>query len=137
MNDKEFRAFLDLMMCSDPWPGDAHNHTIMLSLANKEAKKRRFDNWITAFHSFKKGAPRINVFDNGGRTFDRYTVIIDQSIFAMSHNASSPQGVNQYAGPVQALDSEMSSHMGELLPHIPGVLKRAIKERQQELAGGS
>ena len=37
------------------------------------------------------------VWDNGGKTFDRYTVRIRNDYFTMSSNASSPQGVNQYA----------------------------------------
>lgn len=40
----------------------------------------------------------VRVFDNGGKTLDRYTVIIDGSIFAMSGNPEHPQGVNQYVG---------------------------------------
>lgn len=35
-------------------------------------------------------------YDNGGETFDRYTAIIDGSVYTMSHNALSPQGVNMY-----------------------------------------
>jgi len=40
----------------------------------------------------------VRVFDNGGKTLDRYTVIINNSIFAMSDNPEHPQGVNQYVG---------------------------------------
>lgn len=63
MSDEEFRAFLDLMMCSDPWPvdpGGIENQSIMLALAEKEAKKRKFENWIVAFYEFgKKGRYKI------------------------------------------------------------------------------
>lgn len=54
MNDKEFRCFLDLLMCSDPWPvpGGA-NESILIDFADKEAKRRRFANWIDAYHNFK------------------------------------------------------------------------------------
>jgi hypothetical protein len=40
----------------------------------------------------------IKVQDNGGETFDQYTVTLDRYVFTMSHNANSPQGVNQFAG---------------------------------------
>ena len=40
----------------------------------------------------------ITVQDNGGKTFDRYTVTIAFYVFTMSHNANSPQGVNLLAG---------------------------------------
>jgi len=39
----------------------------------------------------------IRFFDNGGVTFDRYTVIIDNDILTMSSNANCPDGVDQYS----------------------------------------
>jgi len=44
----------------------------------------------------------IKVFDNGGKTCDRYTVIINGHIFTMSDDANTPQGVNIYHGVVFA-----------------------------------
>lgn len=40
----------------------------------------------------------VRVFDNGGTTADRYTVLIDDEIWTMSEDALSPAGVNQYGG---------------------------------------
>lgn len=42
----------------------------------------------------------IFVYDNGGETVDRYTIIIDTEVFGMSENALSPNGFNQYCGRV-------------------------------------
>ena len=71
MDNFQFRAFLDLLMCSDPWPVsqlkpgggrvlkngkrvvDEGNHKTMTDLADEEAKQRGYDNWIVAFHEFK------------------------------------------------------------------------------------
>lgn len=57
MTDREFRAFLDLLMCSDPWPitgeDGEHANEILLELADSEAQLRHFDNWVVAFHEFK------------------------------------------------------------------------------------
>ena len=54
MNDLEFRAFLSLMMCSDPWPtGDESENNVLIELAVKESVKRGFDSWIVAYHEFK------------------------------------------------------------------------------------
>jgi len=39
---------------------------------------------------------KITIYDNGGATLDRYTVIIGTGVYSMSINALSPQGVNQY-----------------------------------------
>lgn len=54
MSDKEFHAFMSLLMCSDPWPTDCENEMdTMKDLANKEAVKRGYTDWIEAIHKFK------------------------------------------------------------------------------------
>jgi len=57
MDDLEYRAFLDLLMCCDPWPVGTERgndgHEILISLADKEAVERGFDNWVVAFHEAK------------------------------------------------------------------------------------
>jgi len=51
MEDYEYRAFLDLMMCSDPWPvPDNVGQQLLEAFADDQAKKRGFDNWIEAYH---------------------------------------------------------------------------------------
>lgn len=41
----------------------------------------------------------IHVFDNGGATYDRYTVVFpDGSIYGMSHDADTPNGVCAFDG---------------------------------------
>ena len=59
MDDKEFRCFLDLMMCSDPWPicpdkitGDDGQGTL-LDFIEKESNLRGYDGWIEAYHDFE------------------------------------------------------------------------------------
>lgn len=52
MSDLEFKIFMDLLMCSDPWPM-ASGQDEMEALANKEAVKRGFPDWVTATHLFK------------------------------------------------------------------------------------
>lgn len=45
---------------------------------------------------------QCQIFDNGGETFDQYTVWIPEgeifSVYCLSFNADSPQGVCSYAG---------------------------------------
>lgn len=48
-------------------------------------------------------------FDNGGQTFDRYTIVIAGSVIGMSHNPTSPQGFNQYCGEVGEFDLDNDS----------------------------
>ena len=54
MNDDQFRAFLILIMCSDPWPvndiNELDNQTVVERLLDKEARQRGFTDWIDASH---------------------------------------------------------------------------------------
>ena len=54
MDDREYRAYLNLLMCCDPWPEttDEQSQEILDGFADKEAKKRGYDTWITAYHEF-------------------------------------------------------------------------------------
>ena len=74
----------------------------------------------------------VKVFDNGGESFDRYTVIIDESVFGMSHNPRSPQGFNQYCGEKDEFPEDLS-HLGEDITEnylsLPHELFVAIWER--------
>ena len=60
MDDRQFRAFLNLLMCCDPYPvqdmGGGTGESDLIRLANVEAKKRDFDTWEEAFHVFKAGS---------------------------------------------------------------------------------
>lgn len=55
MTNQEFRALLDLFMCSDPWPVDdkGENQTYVENLANRESESRGYQDWIEAYHEFK------------------------------------------------------------------------------------
>ena len=37
----------------------------------------------------------VKVFDNGGATFDRYTIVTKDALYTMSSNPLSPSGFNQ------------------------------------------
>ena len=47
------------------------------------------------------------VWDNGGRSFDRYTVRICNDYFGMSTNPTHPQGFNQYIGSYPDIDESV------------------------------
>lgn len=52
MNDKEYKAFLSLLMCSDPWPvePDKGEQELLKSYANQEVVERGYFDWIEALH---------------------------------------------------------------------------------------
>ena len=74
----------------------------------------------------------IRIYDNDGETFDRYTVIIDNNVFTMSHNAQSPQGFNQYVGTIGKdliLDHVIDNKPLILFSELPAEVQGAIKVR--------
>lgn len=50
MDSFEFRALLDLLMCSDPYPADAGEDTIKF-FANRISLDYGFSDWIDAYHN--------------------------------------------------------------------------------------
>lgn len=55
------------------------------------------------------------IFDNKGKTIDRYTLITkDKSIFGFNEDPFSPQGVGQYCGEWEGgLTKEETRHLGK------------------------
>lgn len=82
----------------------------------------------------------IRVFDNGGKSWDRYTVVIANDkgwdAYGMSCNADAPNGFNQWLGDdldgviIDALNGDHSilGHEVDLLS-IPQAVKRGIANR--------
>jgi hypothetical protein len=75
---------------------------------------------------------RIEVWDNGGKTCDRYTVIIGRDVFMMSTNADMSSGCN-YFHHRRCSDASYDLVMERLgnvkLPKIPKCLIPAIRHR--------
>lgn len=71
----------------------------------------------------------IEVYDNGGETFDRYTVIIDGNVYGMSHNPLSPQGFNQYRGKLSELPMARGNGDRITIESAPDDVQRAIGRR--------
>ena len=63
MNDTEYRAFLNLLMCSD----DRESETVLTRLADDEARERGFDNWMVAYRKFQGTALEFETWwENAG-----------------------------------------------------------------------
>jgi len=52
MTDAELEAYLELLMCSDPWP--TKSEALLKSMANREAMLRGYKDWIAAYHKDKR-----------------------------------------------------------------------------------
>ncbi|MCK9601604.1 MAG: hypothetical protein M0R06_21360 [Sphaerochaeta sp.] len=55
----------------------------------------------------------LKIWDNGGKTFDRYMVRIRNDYYVMSNNPLSPQGINQYCWSYG--DLKEGRHLGKLI----------------------
>ena len=80
---------------------------------------------------------KIQVWDNGGITMDRYTIYIDKHEFLMSFYADRANEMNMYMGEKQS-SYEVIEHLmkyteNTLLPKIPKNIKYAIRQRCKEL----
>ncbi len=52
MTKEQFRAFLFLLMCSDPWPVNEEGHQKVLNdFANEESQRHGYNDWIEAYHA--------------------------------------------------------------------------------------
>ena len=70
----------------------------------------------------------MEVYDNGGRTFDRYTVILENEVYTMSEHPLSPEGVNLYAGELGETHEDRGTRV--LFEDLPSEVQEAIRQRQ-------
>ncbi len=78
---------------------------------------------------------KLIIYDNGGRTADRYSVYILDSYcgyhwYTMSPNACQPNGVNMYGGIVYAFTPDQNEQR-IALKALPKEVKKAIQLRRK------
>ena len=76
----------------------------------------------------------VVVYDDGGKTVDRYTIIIpDKSVYGMSSDPFSPQGFNQYVGELSEFPDGLS-HTGKKVEasSLPENIQKAILQRMKD-----
>jgi hypothetical protein len=66
---------------------------------------------------------RIRIYDNGGKTVDRYTFVFpsldvphNNDYYGSSENPFHPQGFGQYAGNYPCSNNRNYRHLGKLIP---------------------
>ena len=113
-----------------------HKNSICFKCADIKTCGLARDMWDTPndYSTFCSAFKPINteVYDNKGKTLDRYTVIINKAVFTMSLHPLSSQGVNQFAGIVRQLDR---ASLGKKVDfkQLPQEIKRAIIERMNRM----
>ncbi len=67
---------------------------------------------------------RIKIYDNGGKTIDRYTMIMpDGEAWGFNENPYHPQGFGQYAGSLAGLHT--FSHLGKPVKSVMDLPEQA------------
>lgn len=77
------------------------------------------------------GEGKLIIYDNGGKSADQFTVVIDDDVYGMSTDATAPNGFNQYAGSITNGDIKLGPHLGKKVKmnSLPDAVKKAIKQR--------
>ena len=94
---------------------------------------RLVSHYIHSF-TYQKGevvnTQNIKIYDNGGKTFDRYTAIIDRMFFGFSENPFSPLGFSQFCGDVPK-GMRSYRHLGKKvsLDSLSADVRKAILDR--------
>jgi len=70
----------------------------------------------------------VRVWDNGGRTFDRYTVFTGRDAYVMGPTGDHPQGVCQYVGDAGHVTPEGTR---VAVADLPEAVQRAIAKVQR------
>ena len=78
---------------------------------------------------------RIRIYDNGGRSIDRYTLVVpsvnepgELDMYGFNDNPYHPQGFGQYAGSYDVMPSY--SHLGRLVSYedLPAQAQKFVRE---------
>ncbi len=130
---------------------------IAKNLDDEDLKKRYGDDWkavkmgiatnMAKKESLNEARQKVVVYDNDGKTFDRYTVFITYATgetfaFGMSVNPKVitsgplvgqeyPNGFNQFVGEVPR-EISPGKHQGKKLSRIPKEIEKAVKVRMKE-----
>jgi hypothetical protein len=81
----------------------------------------------------------ITVYDNGGKTIDRYTIIIRRNqgydVYGMSSNPFSSQGFNQFSFTIMRKSELNRGELGHTVNFItlPDEVKSAILDRLHDI----
>lgn len=67
--------------------------------------QQSFENQLVKDKAIATALKEVQVYDNGGKTWDRYTIVIGEDVCSMSENAMSPGGFNQWWGEAKEFDS--------------------------------
>jgi len=83
---------------------------------------------------------KIRVFDNSGKTYDRYTVIIGKDVYTMNGTPFEAYGFNLYSHTIEGKVSDFVKDMGDVevnINDLPEQVREAIIERTEGERNGN
>lgn len=73
------------------------------------------------------------IYDNGGKTIDRYTIFIGNQVYGMSENPLSPQGFNQFVGLKKEISKTLLKKDKKVkFSSLPEEVKKAINYKLKQ-----
>lgn len=82
----------------------------------------------------------VSALDNGGETFDRYTLCFEEDgehfVYGASENPMHPQGFGQYAGDFFVPHDDSSPHLGRPIAFgaLPEQVRKFVRWMEKEVA---
>ena len=73
----------------------------------------------------------MKLYDNGGKSFDRYTLVLAFDVFGFSENALMPDGFSQYLGKPEEFPPEVLGKIiraGDAPKQVQELIKSIISE---------
>lgn len=97
--------------------------------AGKIGESPEDDAWGTGGNQLEGLKHFVHVYDNGGDTFDRYTVVIDSQMFGASNDPFHPQGFGQFVGDVPDSWEKIKdfTHMGKRITDLKTLPEKVQK----------
>lgn len=78
---------------------------------------------------------KIRIFDNGGKTADRFTAVLDDHVYTLSPDCNETGGINKYMGQVgrevEGLEKWAGKHIATY--ELPIEVQKAIALRVEAL----
>jgi len=84
-------------------------------------------------HFLEEQEEEVHVYDDGGMSFDRYTVFVGSDVYTMSSHPLNPLGMNQWAGKASDFEGPDGFKIGSRLlgeDEVPPEVREAIELRK-------
>ncbi len=123
----------ELSACAKAWPGQTNASQYVTACGEYKAAKRPDDNWI------EQRLRPVRLYDNGGKTFDRYTVIYMDEPERCGGYAARGMSQNPFHGFGQCCTAYPGAHLGRRIDFdaLPEPCKQVVLQDLTEKLGAT